>query len=113
PSAKSAWFGALRDTAQTPATLGWLERIWRKTESVEGLVLAEPDFILLAEELAVRHVPAWQEILDGQFARIENPDRKARFAFVRPALSPDKSVRDAFFSDLADVQNRRREPRVL
>jgi aminopeptidase N len=113
PSLKSAWFSALRDTAQTPGTLQWLERIWRKTETVAGLVLAEPDFVTLAQELAVRGVPAWQEILDLQLQRTENPDRKARFAFVRPALSPDQRVRDAFFESLDDVQQRRREPWVL
>ena len=112
-SVKSAWFSALRDTAQTPPTLEWLERVWRQTEKVPGLVLAEPDYILLAQELAVRGIVNWQEILDGQFERIENPDRKARFAFVRPALSPDQSVRDAFFASLGNVQNRRREPWVL
>jgi aminopeptidase N len=113
PSLKSAWFSALRDTAQTPGTLQWLERVWRKTETVPGLVLAEPDYVTLAQELAVRGVPAWQEILDGQLERTENPDRKARFAFVRPALSPDQRVRDAFFDSLGDVQQRRREPWVL
>ena len=110
---KSAWFSALRDTARTPATLGWLERVWRKTETVPGLVLAEPDYIQLSEELAVRAVPAWQSILDEQFTRIENPDRKARFAFVRPALSADQATRDAFFASLRDPANRRREPWVL
>ena len=55
---------------------------------VPGLPLAEPDYITLALELAVREVPAWQEILDEQLTRTENPDRKARLAFVRPALSP-------------------------
>ena len=110
---KSAWFSALRDTARTPATLSWLESVWRKTETVPGLPLAEPDYIQLAEELAVRAVPQWQEILEDQFARIENPDRKARFAFVRPALSADEATRDAFFASLRDVSNRRREPWVL
>ena len=90
-SLKSAWFSALRDTAAAQPTLAWLERVWRKTEKVPGLTLAEPDYISLALELAVREVPAWQEILDEQLARIENPDRKARFAFVRPALSPDQA----------------------
>jgi len=113
PTLKSAWFSALRDTARTPATLGWLERVWRKTETVPGLVLAEPDFIQLSEELAVRAVPAWQSILDEQLTRIENPDRKARFAFVRPALSADQATRDAFFASLRDPANRRREPWVL
>ncbi|MEO8260888.1 MAG: M1 family aminopeptidase, partial [Acidobacteriota bacterium] len=112
-SLKSAWFSALRDTAQTPDTLNWLELIWRQRESVPGLVLEEPDFITLAEELAVRDVPSRQEILDQQLARTINPDRKARFAFVRPALSSDVRVRTAFFASLRDVQNRRREPWVL
>ena len=110
---KSAWFSTLRDTARTPAMLSWLESVWRKTETVPGLPLAEPDYIQLAEELAVRGVPASQDILTDQFARIENPDRKARFAYVRPALSSDQKTRDAFFASLGDVANRRREPWVL
>jgi aminopeptidase N len=110
---KSAWFSALRDTARTPVTLSWLERVWRKGETVPGLPLAEPDYIQLAEELAVRGVPASQEILAEQFTRIENPDRKARFAFVRPALSSDQTTRDAFFASLREPANRRREPWVL
>ncbi len=78
-----------------------------------GLILAEPDYINLAQELALRAVPAWREILDLQQDATKNPDRRAQFAFVRPALSPDPAVRDAFFDSLADVKNRRREPWVL
>ncbi len=113
PTVKAAWFAALRDTARTPATLAFLEGVWRKTQAVPGLTLAEPDYIQLAEELAVRAVPAWDSILGEQFSRIENPDRKARFAFVRPALSADQATRDAFFAGLRDPANRRREPWVL
>jgi aminopeptidase N len=112
-SRKSAWFGTLRDTAVTPATMAWLTRVWSGEETVEGLVLAEPDFISLALELAVRGPKDWEAILERQAARIENPDRRARFAFVRPALSPRRAERDAFFASLADVNNRRREPWVL
>jgi len=112
-SLKSAWFSTLRDTARSQPVLEWLERIWRKTETVPGLPFAEPDDISLALELAVREVPAWQEILDQQLARTQNPDRKARFAFVRPALSPDQATRDAFFESLKDPANRRHEPWVL
>src|SRR3954471_13550303 len=113
PSVKSAWFSALRDTARTPPTLAWLEKVWRKTETVPGLPLAEPDYIQRAEELAVRAVRGSEEILTEQFSRIQNPDRKARFAFVRPALSSDEATRDAFFASLREVENRRREPWVL
>jgi len=112
-SLKSAWFSALRDVATTAATLRWLEHVWDKTEPVPGLTLAEPDYIVLAEELAVRNVPGSEKILAAQLERIENPDRKARFEFVRPALSGDPAVRNALFASFADVRNRRREPWVL
>jgi aminopeptidase N len=112
-SRKSSWFSALRDTAVRPTTLQWLERIWKKEEAVAGLELAEPDFISLAQELAVREVRGWDAILEGQYVRIQNPDRKARFAFVRPSLSADPAVRDRFFETLRDAANRRREPWVL
>jgi aminopeptidase N len=112
-SRKSAWFAALRDTALTPATLRWLERVWTKEETIAGLELAEPDFITLAQELAVREIPNWTAVLERQQERILNPDRKARFAFVRPALSADQAVRDAFFESLKDASQRRREPWVL
>ena len=112
-SLKSAWFNALRDTASTEDTLRWLERVWRRTEQVPGLTLAEPDYMTLALELAVREVPAWQQILDEQQTRIENPDRRAQFAFVRPALAADAATRDAVFASLADVNHRRREAWVL
>ncbi len=113
PSLKSAWFSTLRDVAITEDSLAFLERVWQKVEDVPGLTLAEPDYITLALELAVRERPRWREILEQQLARIENPDRKARFAFVRPALSPDPSVRDAFFESLKEAANRQREPWVL
>jgi aminopeptidase N len=112
-TAKAAWFQGLTRVATTPPTLAWLERVWRRQEKLEGLPLAEPDEIALAQELAVRQVPAWSEILDTQQGRITNPDRKARFAFVRPALDADGMVRDRFFASLSDVSNRRREPWVL
>jgi aminopeptidase N len=80
---------------------------------VPGLVLSEPDYPSLAQELAVRDLPQASAILDAQLARISNPDRKARFAFVRPALSGDPGTRDTFFASLADPANRRHEAWVL
>jgi aminopeptidase N len=61
----------------------------------------------------VRDVAAAPEILATQLERIDNPDRKARFEFVMPALSSDEAVRDRFFESLADVRNRGREAWVL
>ena len=66
--------------------------MWRRDETIPGLTFAETDEIAMALELAVREVPAWNEILQTQLDRTQNPDRKARFAFVMPALSADPRV---------------------
>jgi len=112
-SQKAAWFNAYRDTVLSEDGLAWLERVWRRQEAVPGLTLAEPDEITLALELAVREVTRWDEILRTQASRTQNPDRKARFEFVMPALAADPSVRERAFARLAFVENRRREPWVL
>jgi aminopeptidase N len=63
-------------------------------------------------ELAVREAPGWQQVLQTQLERTQNPDRKARFAFVMPALSADPQVRAASFERFRQLENRRREPWV-
>ncbi|MBA3269918.1 MAG: ERAP1-like C-terminal domain-containing protein, partial [Acidobacteria bacterium] len=110
---KAQWFGALRNVSATPPTTAWLRRVWEQTETIDGLPLAEADYINLALELAVREIHGWRDVLTTQFGRIENPDRKARFEFVMPALSSDPTERERWFLALADVNNRRREPWVL
>jgi aminopeptidase N len=112
-SVKAAWFSAIRSVAMTPATVGWLEDVWRRRTVIAGLPLAEVDEADLAADLAVRDVPASEEILTAQLERFTNPDRKARFAFVMPALSRDPAVRDRFFDSLRDPSHRTREAWVL
>jgi aminopeptidase N len=112
-SQKSTWFSALRDVAMGKETLAWLQRIWEQKEPVAGLPLAEADFASLAQDLALREVPGWREVLTEQLARMKNPDRKERFEFVMPSLSADAAERERWFESLKDVQNRRREPWVL
>jgi aminopeptidase N len=111
-SLKSAYFAAFRRTATTPEGVAYLRRVWRGQESIPGLTFAENDFIDMAQELALRDADNTSAILAEQHARITNPDRKARFAFVMPALSADTQTRDAFFASLARVENRAREPWV-
>jgi aminopeptidase N len=113
PSQKAAWFGTLRDVALTPDTVGWLREVWEKKQSVPGLPLAENDYSALAQELAVRQVDGWKDVLTAQLGRIENADRKGRFQFVMPALSADPREREQWFLSLSEVNNRRREPWVL
>jgi aminopeptidase N len=112
-SRKAAWFGALRSVATTPDTVQWLERVWRRQVVIPKLPMAEADEADLALDLAVRDVPAAAAILDEQLTRFKNMDQKARFAFVRPALSSDAATREQFFESLKDVNNRRREAWVL
>lgn len=108
-SLKSAYFAAFRRTVATSDGLAYLERVWRRQASIPGLTFAENDFVEMAQELALRHVNGTEGILTDQHARITNPDRKARFAFVMPALSPDAQTRDAFFASLARMENRAHE----
>ena len=108
-SQKSVWFGAIKNTAISAERVQWLERVWRKEVVIDGLPFSENDEADLAMELALRGV----DVLEAQEARIKNPDRKARFAFVKPAVSPDLSVRAGLFDSFARVENRRREAWVL
>ena len=112
-SQKSAWFNAFRDVVQTNEGLAWLARVWRRDEKIPGLTFAEVDEINMAMELAVRDVADAEQVLDTQAQRIQNPDRKARFTFVRPALSSDPGIRERSFARFSELENRRREPWVL
>jgi len=112
-SEKSAWFTAYRDVALTPEGIAWLKRVWRHEERIAGLTFAETDEINMALELAVRGTPDWHDILVEERDRIQNPDRKARFEFVMPALSSDPAVRQQAFERLRNVDNRKHEPWVL
>jgi aminopeptidase N len=109
---KATYFSAFRSTVTTPDGVAFLERVWRRQEKVPGLILAEPDEASMALEFAVRSVPSAAMILEEQRGRFMNPDRKARFEFVMPALSGEPGIRDKFFESLSDVNNRRREPWV-
>ena len=58
-------------------------------------------------------MPDAADILQTQLGRFKNADRKARFAFILPALSSDTDVRAAWFGNLKDVRNRQHEAWVL
>ncbi|AQG79625.1 aminopeptidase [Spirosoma montaniterrae] len=94
---------ALTDTAQQR-----LYGIWETQNAPAGVTLTEDDYTNLALALAVRDYPA-DMILPRQLARVKNPDRQKRLAFLMPALSPDMAERDAFFAGLAVDKNRDRE----
>jgi aminopeptidase N len=95
--------------ATTADALQRLEAVWDGSVPIEGLSLAEPERVTLAEVLAVRQPGRAEAIIAAQLAQTENPDRQRRLAFIAPALSPDAATRDAFFESLALAENRRSE----
>ena len=111
--AKSAYYKTLVRIANTDDTVKRLYKIWETQSNKAGLILGEPDYTTLAYELALRMPDQSDEILNTQLSRVENEDRKKRFAFVKPALSPDQAVRDEFFESLKQPKNRRPEQWAL
>ncbi len=110
---KSAYFSAFRSIALSDSGVERLYAVWRQEAGIPGLNLAESDYTRLAFELAIREVDGWELVLNEQADRIENPDRRERFAFIRPALAADPAVRDSFFESLKEPANREHEPWVL
>jgi aminopeptidase N len=113
PGLKSSWFAALRNVATTPETVTWLRALWLREAAIPGLPLVETDETALAYALALRGLADEQRMLDTQRDRITNPDRRARFEFVRGAAVSDASVRERWFRALEDPSNRRRETWVV
>jgi aminopeptidase N len=112
-SLKASYLAAYRSVALSGPAVERLEGLWSGRVEVAGLTLSESDRTALATALALREVPDAADILDAQAEAIDNPDRRARFEFVRPSLSADPAEREAFFQSLADPANREREPWVL
>lgn len=112
-SGRSSYFSSYRNLAITDEGLARLQRIWSGDEQVVDLPLSELDQITLANGLAVKGISNAEEILSQQEERIENPDRLARFKFLRDSLSADPAVRAAFFDSLKKESNRDREAWVV
>lgn len=112
-SHKAAVFNAWRAVASTQEALALMESIWAGDAEVPGVTLAEQDHTRLALHLALHRVEEAGPILDAQARRIQNPDRRDRFEFIRQAVAPDPSCRAAFFAGLAEPANRHREEWVV
>ncbi len=112
-SAKAAYFRTYRHFALSEEAVAQLERIWDGRIIIPGLPLSESDRTELAETLALRLPGRADSILDAQLARLDNPDRRQRLSFIRPALSGEEAVRDTFFESLKRVENRHYEPWVV
>lgn len=112
-SGRASFYSAYRALAISDKGLQRLHSLWVGEEEVDELPLSELDQIALASGLAIRGIADAEDILTEQEQRIENPDRLARFRFVRDSLSADASVRAHFFESLKKQSNRGREAWVL
>ncbi len=112
-SKKKIFFDAFADVVISPQRVRSVLDIWSGALIVDGLPLAENDYIALAQILAVKMPGMAGEIFSTQLARTENPDNQRKLAFIAPSLSPDKVVRDQFFESLKQEENREVESWVL
>ena len=87
--------------------------IWKDKQPPAGVRLSEDDYTGLAAALALRQYPGYLSILQEQGGRIQNGDRRERWAFLQPSLSADTAERDRFFASLKDPVQRRKEAWVL
>ena len=91
-------------------TDGELFSIWRHQAPYPGLVITAEDYTTMAFELAIRRPQDLETLRNVQRARIDNPDRQARFDFVFPSVHPDQAVRDSVFQALLQAENRHTDP---
>ncbi|RMD97586.1 MAG: peptidase M1, partial [Calditrichaeota bacterium] len=112
-SLKASYFNTYRRVALSPQGVEKLFGVWQQRIRIPGLELAERDYMSMALELAVRGIAGADQLLQTQLGQISNPDRKARFEFVMPAVSADSVTRHQFFEGLKKAENREHEPWVL
>ncbi|MBQ7072339.1 MAG: ERAP1-like C-terminal domain-containing protein [Bacteroidales bacterium] len=103
-------FKSLTGFFRSPDLAEELYSIWKEQKPWLGVKLSETDYTSLALQLAVRLPERSESILREQRARISGADCIREFDFIRPAVSPDKSVRDSVFNALLKPENRRVEP---
>ncbi|HUR32654.1 MAG TPA: M1 family aminopeptidase [Vicinamibacterales bacterium] len=111
-SARAVLFGCLRGIATRAATVDWLRALWNGETTLPGLPLGDAEYVVLAQELAVRSEDG-DDLVRRQLARLPASYRRDALAFVAPALSRDRATRDRFFATVSDRRNRRREPWVI
>ncbi len=108
-STKRALFQLITAIGITPTTVNRLAEIWAHQQNDLGIALTEDDYINASAELAIRLPQRATAILDSQYNRVQNADKKSRFAFVAPSLSPVQTTRDSVFNALLDEKNRDKE----
>ncbi len=114
PDMKKHVFNAYQSVVLTENGLERLYQVWNGDLRIKGMkAFSQVDLTDMAQNLALKLPTRSKEILDEQSERITNEERKAKFEFVRQAISPEPEVRSSFFESLKNVENRAKEPWVL
>ncbi len=113
PGMRKLFFEAFSNVAVTPAAVQQLLEVWSGEREIDNLPLSERNRIQLSQLLAIKLPQQADAILQQQIAQTRNPDEVRRQQFLLPSLSPEQSVRDAFFESLKDERNRQTESWVL
>ncbi|MGM0408758.1 MAG: M1 family metallopeptidase, partial [Bacteroidota bacterium] len=91
---QSSYFKAYTKIALNDSAINNLVQVFNGKISIKNLQLSTRDYTDLAFELAIRDIEETDEILNTQYQRIEDDERKSRFEFIKPALSANEQVRD-------------------
>ena len=113
PSERRTWYNMFRSMALTKGGLARLQKLWAAGTLPGNQKLSEDELSTLAFILALKGHPDADRILTEQRTRLTGGDRIAKFDFIKPSLSKDQAVRDAFFESLRSPSNREHEPWVL
>lgn len=112
PNNKKLLFRAYQNVYTSAAAGKRMYEVWQKQQPPAGIKLAEEDYISLALTIALKNDTA-SSVISQQRDRLKDADKKARLNFLMPALSASVSVRDSFFTSLADRKNRAKEAWVI
>ena len=97
PNLKKNIFDLWQGIAYSEKAKEKLYGVWNKTVQIPDLMLNQDDFSEMAMSLALYEHRLSEKVLETAKAQLNTPDKIERFEFLRPALSSDVAVRDAFF----------------
>lgn len=112
-SEKKNLFKSYCSIAQSDLAIEKIYKYWNKELLPVGFSLSEDDYIYLANTLAIKNHKNYNEILDKQFERLSNIEKKNKFTYLRNSLSNDVKKIDDFFNNLLNYEYRKNESWVI
>ena len=102
-------WNAFVDISSDKSSLDYLYSIWNGTKKESRINLSENDLTRIATTLILKKYPKWSDILEQHTKKINNPDKKNKFKYLKTALSNNLSEQKKFFELLKNKKERRNE----